>query len=360
MKRRILADAAKCFMFLAVVLAVGCTAVPEKKLLKFQVQGVQDNSPAERIFTEKVLPDEVLDLTGFAVYGDNLVSTASFMSQYCLTLVDLASGESWQQLCRKGRGPGEFLSVFPLFSVADGSIIVYDSLTGKVSEVRVSGDNVGDVAHEVKLEVPLGQGTPMIMTTYKLNGGELLAYNSIQAPEEYVSIESPYYALFDYETGAEKRAFQLFDATPLAHSTEWASTTAFDLRDCMNGDRTTVCFVMGTMPVFGFLDIQSGKVKGFRLNGAPTFSKDENRTFFTDVCSQGQSVYALYFGKTGSELNREPVTTLYKLDWGGHILKKYELDGLYRGCYATSDKLYLSKIEDDMHWGLYQLDIKKL
>ena len=360
MKRKILAGTAKSLFGLSFLLAVGCTAVPEKKLLKFQVKEVQDVSQVERISAEKVLPDDELDLTGFAVCGDKLISTASFMSQYCLSLVDLASGESRQQLCRKGRGPGEFLSVFPLFTVADGSIIVYDSLTGKVSEVRVSGDNVGDVAHEVKLEVPLGQGTPMIMTTYKLNGGELLAYNSIQAPEEYVSIESPYYALFDYETGAEKRAFQLFDATPLAHSSEWASTTAFDLRDCVSGDKTTACFVMGTMPVFGFLDIESGKVKGFRLKGAPTFSADENRTFFAGVCAQDRFVYALYFGKTGSELGREPVTTLYKFDWSGHILKKYELEGLYRGCYATSDKLYLSKIEDDMHWGLYQLDIKKL
>lgn len=358
MKRRIVKGSAKDIIVLASIFVVGCAEVPEKKLLKFPVQGVKDVSQAERISAEKVLPD-TLDLTGFAVWGDKLIATEGFMSKYCLDLVDLASGES-RQLCRKGRGPGEFLSVFPLFSVADGSVIVYDSLTGKVSEVRVDGDNVGNVIHEVKLEVPLGQGIPMIMSTYKLNGGELLAYNSIQAPDEFVSIESPYYVLFDYESGAEKRAFQLFDAAPLAHSSEWDSATAFDLRDCMNGERTTACFVMGTMPVFAFLDIPSGKVKGFRLNGAPTFSTDENRSFFAGVCAQDQFVYALYFGKTGSELSREASTILYKLDWDGHILKKYELDGLFRGCCATSDRLYLSKIEDSLNWGLYQLDITKL
>lgn len=340
-------------------LIVGCTAVPEKKLLQFSVHSVRDVPCAEKISAEKVLLD-TLDLTGFAVLGDKLIVTESFVSDYYLNVIDLASGDTRKHLCRKGRGPGEFLSVSPLFSVTDESVVVYDGGTGKVSEIYVVRDNVGDVAHQVKLEIPSGQSTPIISSLYKVSEKELVAFNSIQAPIESVSIESPYYAVFDNKSGVEKRAFHLFDATPLAHSSEWVSTTAFDLRDCINSKNTTVCFAMGTMPVFGFLDIASGIVKGFRFKGEPHFSVKENRLFFSGVCAQGQYVYSLYLGKTGNELRQDARTTLYKLDWEGHVLKKYELDGLYQGCRATPDRLYLSRVEDDQTWGLYQLDIKIL
>lgn len=360
MNRLIITGYAKYCICLVSFFCVSCTTVSEKKLFRFPIKEVPDVSRTEKISVEKVF-SETLDLTGFALCENKLIVPATFKSDYCLDIIDMASSDPRKQICRKGRGPEEFLSVFPLFSVTDESVIVYDGGTGKVSEVNVVGENPGEIAHQVKLEVPLGQGAPMIMSSYKVNEEELLVFNSIQAPLKYVSIESPYYALYDYINGKEKQTFNLFDATPLSRFPEWTATTAFDLRDCMNNEKTSVCFVMGTMPVFGILDILSGKVRGFRLKDAPAFFTKENRLFFSGVCAQDKYIYALYLGKTGSELMLETGRTiLYKIDWNGHILKKYELDGVFRGCIATQDKLYISKVEDNYNWGLYQLDINLL
>lgn len=351
----------KSLIVLCYLFAVSCTAVSEKELFRFPVMEVRDVSRSERMSPEKVFPN-TLDLTGFALCEDMLIVPATFVSDYCLDIIDLASGEPWQQLCRKGRGPGEFLSVSPLFSVTDESVIVYDGGTGKVSEVNVVGENIGDIAHQVKLEIPSGQGAPMIMSSYKVNEEEIVAYNSIQAPIEYVSIENPFYALYDFKNGKKKQSYDLFDAAPLSRFSEWTSTTAFDLRDCMNREKTTVCFAMGAMPILGFLDIQSGKAKGFRLKGAPASFSKENRFFFSGVCAHDEVIFALYLGKTGVELESASgrTTMLYKIDWNGRILKKYELEGVFRGCYATKDRLYLSKVEDNLNWGLYQLNINIL
>lgn len=361
MRIQSLTVSARLFIIIIACFVASCTAVSEKKLLQFPVQGVQDITRAEKISTEKVFPGS-LNITGFAVLKDRLIVTSMLGADHCLDVIDLASGEVLYGLCQMGRGPGEFLSLSPFFSATRESVIVYDIGTGFLSEVPIDGGMRGNVTHQVKLEVPSGQeGTPIIMSSYKMSEKELVVFNSIQAPLEFVSIESPYYALYDYETGAEKRTYSPFNATPLARSSEWVTMTAFDLRDCINSEKKTICFVMGKMPIFGFLDIASGKFKGYRLKGEPAFSTNENRLFFTGICATGEFIYALYLGNTDSELDPDRSKTfLYKLDWEGHILKKYELDGVYRGCCATADRLYLSKAEDELSFGLYQLNIKML
>ena len=360
MKRKLLTGGPRSYIVLASVFVVSCTPVFEEKMLQFPIMEISNTSEPERIIAEKVATD-IVDLTGFAVLENKLISTSRFGADHCLDVIDLKSGETLHQLCRAGRGPGEFLNLSPLFSITEEAAVVYDSMRGMVSEVCVDGENVGDIIHQVKLEVPSGEGVPIIMTCYKVNEENLVAYNSIQAPFEEVSIENPYYAVYDYETGFEKRAFHLFDATPLSRTSEGVTMTAFDLRDCINYENNQVCFTMGKMPVFGFLDISSGEVRGFRLKGEQPFSTKENRIYFTGVCARGQFIYALYVGKSRSELTPEACTTmLYKLDWAGHILNRFELDGFYRGCCAASDRIFLSKMEDAQTVALYQLDINKL
>lgn len=197
-------------------------------------------------------------------------------------------------------------------------------ISGRESYLKspLMGEKTDKVTHQVKLEASSGQSIPILMSSYIVNIKEIVAFNSIQAPSEYVSIATPYYAVYDYETGSETRTIYPFDATLLAHSSEWVTMTAFDLRDCINSKKTSICFVMGKMPVFCVLDVASGKVRGFRLKGEPAFSTEESRLFFTGICSQ-EFIYALYLGKTEGELDPERSKTfLYKLDWDGHILKK--------------------------------------
>ena len=129
----------------------------------------------------------------------------------------------------------------------------------------------------------------------------------------------------------------------------------------------TLCFAMNHMPVFGFLDLESGKVAGFRLKDAPAFSDKKQRAFFGGVSAQGENLFALYFGgkeDVGMPVPKTDRTTLYKFDWEGKLLGKYELDGIYIICQATPDKLYLLKACGEPgripDYALYQLDMKDL
>lgn len=348
------------FLIALSLLAVGCARVSEKDLLLFPVKAETVATPSVAISPEKVFPDP-LCLVGFGTSENRLILTADLINDHCLDVIDLTTGEICRQLCRRGRGPGEFLSISPCFSIEDGSVLVYDTGAATFSEVPIDEGIGGNVTHQVKLKVKPGRATPIIISSYKISDHEMLAYNSIQGSMEYVSIENPYYAMFDWDSGDETRGYNLFDATKIQRFSEGVKVGAFALEDCLNTQKTTLCFAMSGMPVLGFLDIPSGKVRGIRLKGEPAYSVKEPRICFSGICAQGEYIYALYAGETQSSYSPDSSkTALYVLDWEGRFLKEFELDGLYQYCCATPDKLYLSRIESDLQMYLYQLDIKDL
>lgn len=114
MKQHGLTGSASLLFIAATLLAAGCTAVSEKRLLQFPVQMVQDCSLIEKMAVDKVFPGS-FDLTGFAVLNDKSVVTTMYGSDHCLDVLDVASGEVLYGACQKGRGPGEFLSLSPFF-----------------------------------------------------------------------------------------------------------------------------------------------------------------------------------------------------------------------------------------------------
>ena len=159
MNSRILFFCVRSLVLLTSFFLGSCTAIAEKNLLKFPVKALLEEPKTEKIPAEKVTAD-IRDLTGFAVDEDVLITTSMFGSDYGLDVFDRTSGKILHPLCRIGRGPGEFLSIFPPFSITDSAVLVYDGGTGMFSEVCIAGDQVGAIAHQVKLEVPPGQGIP--------------------------------------------------------------------------------------------------------------------------------------------------------------------------------------------------------
>lgn len=344
----------KSFLVAAAVLVVACSENPEKEMLKFPVKEIADLPQAVALTPEKVPLDLMTPyLMSLDVFDGKLLTNVDFNNtDHCLDVYDVNSGEFLSGLCRRGRGPGEFTGVAPFFSVADGSVILYDSATGIASEVSLNKETFGDVTHRVRLEAKKEGFPPILASLYRASGEGMLGYSTIQTDPEHLAIDTPYFALYDWNSGVEKRAYELFDMAPVPNASEFARSTAFDLYDCMSGDGTTLCFVMGRMPVFAFLDVASGQAKGFRLKGEPVFSVNSKQDFFEGVCALDKYVFVLY----GPD-ERNFKTTLYKLDWEGNLLKKYELDGCYRNCCAAPDKLYFIGAEDDRHNAFYKLDM---
>ena len=230
----------KSFLVAATVLAAACSEIPEKDLLKFPVKQIADLPQAVALSPEKA-PVEPISPTVFLMNacGDKLYTNAAFLASYCVDAYDLDSGEYLAGLCRSGRGPGEFVDAFP-YSVKDGSLIVAEIGDGTVSEVSLAEDAFGDVLHQVRLQGPEEGACPVVASAYKMAGEEVLVYNSIQAELGLVGLENPYYALYDWNSGEEKRAYELFDASSVK------GTTSFALNDCL--DSRAGCLMRPRLP----------------------------------------------------------------------------------------------------------------
>ena len=113
MNSRILFFFVRSLVLLTSFFLGSCTAITEKNLLKFPVKALQEEPKTEKIPAEKVTAD-IRDLTGFAVDEDVLITTSMFGSDYGLDVFDRTSGKILHPLCRIGRGPGEFLSIFSI------------------------------------------------------------------------------------------------------------------------------------------------------------------------------------------------------------------------------------------------------
>ena len=333
---------------------VGCKQSVERDTFLFPIHEENDRSAFRTLSPELVL-SAPLNLSGYSVRGETLITTADFMGEYCLEMYDLSSGELIMQFCRKGRGPGEFLAVSPMFSESKGILSLYDAGTGNYSELDLSSDDT-NILKSARLSSPDGVSTPIIMSTFRLSDEKVLAYNSIQSSPEFVSIDNPYYAVYDTSSGQEIRKYDLFDATALRESSP-NQMVDLGIADCLSNDRSRLCFALNGMPIVAFLDLESGKASGVRVKGAPSNDPDAPMTFFSSVCSDQNYVYALYYGKRWEELIPGQINTmLYIFDWDGNILAKYSMDGLYNSCRMESGTLYLSKTDSDMLMRLYKLD----
>lgn len=349
-------------MLIFAAFVAACSSPVEERTLLFPVRETRDVAVQASLSPEPAFSDP-LGLVGFSIRGNELIAPADFMGDHCLSVYDLAAGDISGQLCRKGRGPEEFLAVAPWFSL-DGDILsVVDLGTGKYSELRVVSDAEGvggEVLKSVRLASSSESGGPLIMSLYRLSENRALGFNSIQGDPELVNIENPRYAVYDTDSGAEVRSFALFDAGPMKEAVPDRLPNMAVL-DCLDRGRGRLYFAMAGMPVIASLDLQTGDAGGVRIKEAPEVDFRNPATFFDGICTDGEYIYATWQGRPWDAMVPGQVqTTLYKFDLSLKICGKYQLDGMYRGCVADSGRLYLSKVGEDQQMRLYRLDLAAL
>lgn len=346
---------------LVILSFVGCRTITESDVLVFPVQEVADLSETAVVIPEKTHLDEC-NLLGFQVVGSQMYASSGMTDDYLISIYDLVSGEITGGMCRRGRGPGEFLSVSPSFSIWDGCLSLYDAGTGTYSEIDLDRiRNEKDVFEKrTRIAFPAGGNNPIIMSSFKLPNDLMIAYNSVQGEIGYVSIESPYYAVYDTNTGEQVRQYDIFDARSVnSRADELSRMTSFALADCIDERREKICFAMNQMPILAILDIATGEAHGIRLKNAPAYTIGTPVFHFRSVCADENMIYALYYGEKQEDILPEKTDTiLYVFSWEGVMLNKVRLKGLYLSCRADSNKLYLSKLSIDQHTYLYEIDTK--
>ena len=326
---------------------------PEQEFFKFDLQRAEEDCACV---------DLTLDVSdGHNVGGtdciviDSLVVSLS-RDEYLFHISDLESGELVGSFCRRGRAGNEPLSALPLSELyeKDGDLCadVCSFMNSKLfvwnvtQSIRQNKDVYNQIIdYSTWKDDGFGE-----MSWYRLPGNGILSCNPMQDAKSADVVAAPTYMIFNMEKGIKTREFDLFKfvekktVNPMFPSKVFLSGV-----DCISPSKDRLFVGMSYMPVYCILDIESGKAKGFKVDGMQSFSPYENRWHFADAQADDNFVYVLYsgglmFSPDGTDLPG----CLYVMDWGGSIKLKCKLNHRFTGLNLDGGILYLTHFNGDM------------
>ena len=351
----------KVILLFLVFLFVGCDHLEIERLLGFDVAIVDSVRTSDPLMPQKAAFLQT-NLTSFMVL-DSLVLAYQFDGDYYLLAYSINSGEKILSLCQKGRGPSEFIT--PAFFSPNGqSVLLYDSATNEISEVNLSLSlRQNRTVIEKRVRINSGQkASTGLLSIWLLDESRVVAFNSGQGRDLLGTglLHVPSYALYNYENGELMREIPIFKDIPENKRIKNQQYYIYNYSrtDCISPDKKTVFFAMTTSPVYGLLDLDTGMVKGFRLDHEPGSRKDKYVVCFSDVCTNGQYIFALYYG-CPMEDALDSSSFLMVIDWNGALIKKIPLGASFGSCRVNGDTLFLSK-RNEIITDLYSLTINQI
>jgi len=304
-------------------------------------------------------PIELNDIyTDFMSAYDTLLSFDAYKyNDKWLYVFNLNTYNLGCKLLPKGQGPGDFLdfSHTEQYILQDNSIKLWgrDALTGKIillnltqsiREQKAVIDSTLFLEWKDKYSMPFG-------FIFMCNNGYLLVRSPlIRESEEH-------YTLVDYNlykpSGEKIRSYKIYNTfinrNPAIHYEDIID----DSRDRLKPDQTKLAMVMVRLAQINIVDIETGKIKGFRLKKTPGFTdvvKDPdlfNKFYYVKISVDDSYIYGLYnHGKNYPYSTNE----VHVFDWGGKFVRKILLD-INTGNIAfdpVKKQLYSLNLEDQL------------
>ncbi len=340
------------------LLLPSCTSVRESDFFAFDVAEFKD------VEAEPLHPDVLecsADLFTAAINGRYIYSYES-SKDWLFTLTDIETDEISYRMGHRGRGPDEFINVFPLqdFFVEDGDtktlLFCYNDsrlFTWNISRSLATGKDV----YENRMH--LGDSTEFLPfgSLHPLAKDRLLVLDTKQNPRVDEMLAPPVYAIYDLNGRSICRTYDLF-LKPDIKSKD--SKSILSLNDCIKPDHTKVAMAMCNFPQINILDLDSGKCNGFRIKGAMKFSTKQKVCHFNSIVCDDEYIYALYCGKKVDYSNYDvSADILYVFNWEGKLIRKFKLDAglIMLRMNESENRMYLyHQIRPD----LYTIDMRYL
>ncbi len=347
--------------FIPAMVLLGCNRLEVERLLNFDVT---EESAAET--TELISPQKEVVLQTSLIHFmilDSILISYQFDGDCFLNAFQIKSGEKVLSLCKRGRGPNEFISP-TLFYECGRDVLLYDSQTSELSEVDLDASlQEGSTVVAKRIRIRSGQeASSGLLSINKLDDSRFLAFDSGQGagrngPE---LIKKPTYKIYNFESGKPEKILSIFNDPPRKKRIKAPEYFIYNFSrcDCISSDKKTVFFALTTSPIYGLLNLESGDISGFRIEGEPGSRKEKYMASFSDLCTDGQYVFALYFGQP-YETALETPSSLLVFDWNGTLLKIVPLNAPFGTCRTNGEKLFLSR-RDVMVSDLYSINYDQI
>ena len=243
--------------------------------------------------------------------------------EHFLLAQNLNSGDTLSYLCRKGRGPLEFLLVSPRFSYRDGHAYLVDNMKSRLLDVDVrasiaKGETV--ILKTVDLENDKDRIQHFNMSV-RTEDGYLVSYHNNTSFGKEALDDEPAFQVNDAENGAVLKSVPLFDNLTSKRLDNMAMPVGglVSIQGCEIPGSAQICFAMHSLPVIGFFDYKNGTIRGIYLENLPKFKRNKSISYFSSITSDGENIYALLEGSDSPLDSDTHVTSLIVMDIIGNI-----------------------------------------
>lgn len=269
-------------------------------------------------------------------------------------IFDMESGEELGEFCRRGNGPMESTNIFPASEIyhKDGHILA--DLLDVAKERRMTWDitaslETGQTVYENIIPWKWRRMSGTLTTSlFRKSDSELITISITEPFEDIRKIATPRFMMRSSEDFSPIREYTVFRDTLAKYDDlgNWGPSSPFDGIYAMNPSRTRLAMAMLSYPQINILDIDTGELKCFRIEGSPKATTSKIIIYYSSICCDSKRIYALY-RNTDEELaffsnGKEGLNPcqIHIFGWDGKLIERWQLDEFCHNICICGDKLY--------------------
>ena len=265
------------------------------------------------------------------------------------SIININSGQELGTYCPKGNGPQETTGMDPIFEMQNGQ----DGLRAEIIDIHRDRIFVWNITKSLKTEKTiydtirpfnrLSRYASPYNWCFRLNDSQYFTCTSSIPFEDINQVVTPKYAITSSSDNKLIRNYQIYTDSIITvpSNRKWILPNFVSMECCLKPDKSKVAMGMSYYPQVNILDLESGRLKCYRLKSAPSISILNRIWYYASVCCDNQYIYGLYNVQDLLQpRNENSVSVIHVFDWDGHIIRKLALDQLFDQICLDNNIIY--------------------
>lgn len=301
----------------------------------------QINSRVKKMENVKLSTIPPLDGVNFgiiAVYDSLMIFWNPKLPDRFFNVFNLDTGKEIGTFCNRGQGPGEFISINPIYQFFeennDLKTLLFapnenEMLKWNISQSVERGETVIDTI----VSYACSKNNMMACYNYIFRQSEdiLFVYiPSFELNEEEASL--PFYQKRTLYSNTTLESYQVFKKSIKNGEASIIPEAFFNSVTAFKPDGSRIVQFMKRLTQFNIINTVTGEVIGYRLEGSPDFSilekkKKSINVNYVRAQADDEFIYASYWGKEDWGHKEIPLlNNIHVFDWSGKLLYELKTD----------------------------------
>lgn len=238
-----------------------------------------------------------------------------------------------------GGGPEEFYSVTPIIQKYEEDGYIKSFFTA-INEEKAGVFNITKSIEEKKTVLDTlfafrwrdKSLNPFLFVFQEDDNRVLAKQSAAKITQEGYNYSLPQFLRINIQENEIERKFDIFIHPINNKKAKDYNKEFYQTYDIIKPDKSKIVMCMAMLAQINILDIETGKIEGFRISGTPNFDYlkgeiEDLKQFYCHMAADDEFIYALYLDKKYIEMKESAnARIVHVFDWEGNIIRKLYLD----------------------------------